>query len=202
MLHLSAESDRAWLERALSDLDALLLDHAHCEQKAAGTAVTLLFRYPDRPALQAPLSALAREELGHFEQVLRRIESRGGRFRPQRASPYAGLLHREIRPCEPERLLDTLLVCALIEARSCERFGLLAEAVPDPDLAGFYRSLLAAEARHHGLFVELATGVADASAVAARLAGLSLREAELLERVPPSVRLHAGGGDAGSALRA
>ncbi|HSJ97887.1 MAG TPA: tRNA isopentenyl-2-thiomethyl-A-37 hydroxylase MiaE, partial [Myxococcota bacterium] len=145
MLRLAAPTDPAWTARALAGLDELLLDHAHLEKKAAGTAVTLLFRYPERRALQEPLARLAREELAHFEQVLAHLDRRGVRFRPQRPAPYAGRLHAAVRPDEPGRLLDTLLVAALIEARSCERLGLLAEALPGVDaaLAALYRGLLA-----------------------------------------------------------
>ena len=149
MLHLQAATGSGWLPRALSDVGELLLDHAHCEQKAAGNAVALLFRYPHHDFLMEPLAALAQEELEHFRQVLARLEARGLRFRAQRASPYAGRLRTVVRNAEPERLLDTLLCSALIEARSCERFLLLAQGCPDPDLAGFYRGLLASEARHH-----------------------------------------------------
>ena len=182
MLRLAAPSDPAWAERALAHLDEVLLDHAHLEKKAAGTAVTLLFRYPERRELQEPLARLAREELAHFEAVLAELARRGVAFCRQRAGGYAGRLHRLVRPEEPARRLDTLLVAALIEARSCERFGLLGAALRGVDvaLATFYSELLASEARHHAQYVEMALGGFAADDVWPRLDVLARREAEVL----------------------
>ncbi len=192
MLNLAAPTRSSWTERALDNLDAVLLDHAHCEKKAAGTAVRLLFRYPQQALLQEPLSRLAREELGHFEEVLRLMQQRGVAFGRQRPSPYAGKLRQRLRPQHPEQLIDTLLCCALIEARSCERFGLLAEQVPDAELARFYAGLLAAEARHHRLYVDLAEQLADPASVRVRLLELSEWEAQVVAADSPIVRMHSG----------
>ena len=123
-------------------MDEVLLDHAHCEKKAASTAINLIFRYPNHPRLMLPLSELAREELEHFEQVVLILRQRGLEFERQKPSPYAGRLMTQIRTHEPGRLLDMLLCCALIEARSCERMQLLAEGLDDPSLVDLYRSLL------------------------------------------------------------
>jgi len=192
MLRLAAPTDPAWTRHALAHLDELLLDHAHLEKKAAGTAVTLLFRYPERRALQEPLARLAREELAHFEAVLGHLDRRGVCFRPQRPGPYAGRLHAAVRADEPARLLDTLLVAALIEARSCERLGLLAAALPGVDdaLAGLYRGLLAAEARHHGEYLALAQALFPDARVRERLAALAAHEAAALAAGAPAPRLH------------
>ena len=133
VFELTRETDAAWAPRVVAELPELLVDHAHCEKKAAGMAVNLIFRYPDHGFLLEPLSRLAREELAHFEEVLRMMASRGIAFRAQKPAPYAGRLRKETRTYEPARLLDTLLCCALIEARSCERFELLAQAAPEPD---------------------------------------------------------------------
>jgi tRNA 2-(methylsulfanyl)-N6-isopentenyladenosine37 hydroxylase len=190
VLRLAAATDPAWTACALASLDDLLVDHAHCEKKAAGTAINLLFRYPQQGFLLDPLSRLAREELVHFEQVLAVLAQRGVPFAVQKPAPYAGRLRRETRSAEPARLLDILLCGALIEARSCERFGLLAERVPDPALRGFYRGLLAAEARHHGVYLELAERLASRPEVAARLDTLAQREAEILAGGPPLPRMH------------
>ncbi len=190
MLKLASETPPGWAKRAAANLDEILLDHAHCEKKAAGVAVTLIFQYPEHAELMAPLSALAREELCHFEEVLRQLEARGIAFERQRPSPYAGRLRELVRKQEPERLLDTLLCSAVIEARSCERLGLLAEALPDPGLAGFYRGLCAAEARHHGVYVDLACRIAGRGETVGRLGELTAHEARVLERAPTGPRLH------------
>jgi len=154
-------------------------------------AVRLLFRYGQHAFLLEPLSRLAREELRHFEEVLRLLEARGVAFRILRPSPYAGLLRRAIRTSEPARLVDTLLCSALIEARSCERFGLLADRVADPGLSAFYRGLLAAEARHRRVYVGLAERIAPVAEVRRRLADLARHEAAALDETPPMARLHA-----------
>jgi len=191
VLNLASTTAPAWLENALSDLDELLLDHAHCERKAAGMALRLMFQYPDHAYLHEPLSRLAREELAHYEEVLRALAARGGSMRRQRPSPYAGRLYHCVRSAEPERLIDTLLVCALIEARSCERFQLLAGAVDDPKLSALYHGLLASAARHHGSYLELAIQAGDEDAARARLPELAKREAEIIADPTPMVRMHA-----------
>ena len=190
MLHLVSTTGPAWLARALAHLDEVLVDHAHCEKKAASTAVSLLFRYPERAELLGPLARLAREELEHFERVLEHLVARGIPLARQRPSPYAAELMAAVRAEEPARLLDTLLCMALIEARSCERLQLLAESVPDATLSSFFTSLLASEARHHGTYVALAERVAPPPAVRERLAVLARHEAEVLERAPDLPRLH------------
>ena len=190
MLNLASETDPSWVTRALADLDEVLVDHAHCEKKAAGTAVNLIFRYPQHAFLHRPLSELAREELTHFEAVLGHLEKRGGQFRAQRPAPYAGRLRDATRTHEPARLVDTLLCCALIEARSCERFQLLADALEDTALRDFYAGLFAAEARHHGIYIELAERLVG-EAARPRLLELAAIEALALAESPPLPRLHA-----------
>jgi len=189
MLRLASTTPRSWAEGACEALEELLIDHAHCEKKAASTAINLLFRYPDRPELVATMSPLAREELQHFEQVLQLLSDRGFAYRKLTTSPYAAALHRAIRRDEPERLLDTLLVCALIEARSCERMKLLSEVLPDRTLSEFYSDLLASEARHHRLFVQLARTWFPDDEVRHRLSELAEFEAGCLTGRGP-VRVH------------
>jgi tRNA-(ms[2]io[6]A)-hydroxylase len=189
MLKLASETPPSWLARALAQFDEVLLDHAHCEKKAAGNALTLLFQYPERASFQAPLAAVAREDLSHFEAVLGLLTQRGLVFGRQRASAYAGRLRSAVSTREPGRLLDTLLCSALIEARSCERLGLLAEALPDVELARFYAGLRAAEARHHGIYLELACELAPREQVAARLVELAAHEAGVLAEACEA-RLH------------
>lgn len=191
MLNLASETDPGWGERVVADLDEVLVDHAHCEKKAAGTAVNLIFRYPQHEFLLEPLSALAREELAHFEHVLRLLAKRGTPFRALKPSPYAGRLRTAVRTHEPARLLDTLLTCALIEARSCERFKRLAEVAPGPELRDFYAGLLAAEARHHQGYLDLAGRLVPEREVRERLLVLADHEAGVLAAVPPLPRIHA-----------
>jgi tRNA-(ms[2]io[6]A)-hydroxylase len=187
---ITSHTDPGWAARAAPQIDELLVDHAHCERKAAGTAVRILFQYPERIALQAPLAALAREELAHFEEVLEQLAKRDIAFGRQQPSEYAGRLRSTARSRDPERLVDTLLCCALIEARSCERLGLLAAALPDPELAGFYSGLARAEARHQGVYLELAETAAPRAEVRARLAELAAHEAHVIATVRPAARLH------------
>jgi tRNA-(ms[2]io[6]A)-hydroxylase len=188
---LAAATDGAWLQRALADVDEILVDHAHCEKKAASTALSLLFRYPERGELLVPLARLAQEELGHFAEVVEVLDARGVGLRHQVPSSYAGALMAAVRPAEPDRLVDTLLCAALIEARSCERMQLLADALTDDRLVTLYRGLLRAEARHHATYVRLAAAVVDSDAVDARLAELARHEAAVIADATPRPRLHA-----------
>lgn len=192
MLRLASESSPDWAPRVIAAMDELLLDHAHCERKAAGTAVNLMYRYPDHAALVVPLSELAREELEHFELVVALIRERGGEFKGMRASPYAGQLMSAIRRREPDQMLDTLLCSALIEARSCERMKLLAEdeRLEDDKLRKLYAGLLASEARHHSLYLELCMTYYPEERVRARLAELAAHEAQVIAAAPPWVRMH------------
>jgi tRNA-(ms[2]io[6]A)-hydroxylase len=192
MLHLAAPTDERWAARAREHLPEILLDHAHCEKKAASTALSLIFRYPERPALVVPLSRLAREELAHFEEVVAVMRARGLEFRRQTPSPYAAKLMAAVRSHEPAKLLDTLLCCALIEARSCERMRILAETLEEPELVKLYRGLLACEARHFHSYVELARelGIVSEEALMRRLAELAEHEAAVLRGDPGEPRLH------------
>jgi len=192
VLHLASETTSEWLPKAVAHLDEVLLDHAHCEKKAAGAAIKLLFSYPHHRFLQEPLAELAREELEHFQQILAVLDTRGIRYQTIKPSPYGLALHGLVRRDEPDRLLDLLTISALIEARSCERFQILAEGVGDPVLADLYRSLLTSEARHHGLYFELAARLVDRTMAEARLVELAEAEAEIVERPCGWVRLHAG----------
>ncbi len=180
----------AWTEQALANLDTVLLDHSHCERKAAGVALNLMFRYPSNTKMVKALTAIAKEELEHFEQVNQILERRGVPLGPLSAPPYGAGLNQQIRRNEPERLLDFLLVCGLIEARSHERLGLLAAHVPDPELARFYRVLMASEARHYGAYWVLATTYYERSLVEQRLEELATVESQLLATLHPEPRIH------------
>jgi tRNA-(ms[2]io[6]A)-hydroxylase len=151
----------AWFEQANSHLPELLIDHANCEKKAAGTALSLLYRYVDKPELLRTLSKLAREELKHFEQVQSRLVALEIDYRHLSPGRYAAGLRRVVRTHEPGRLVDLLLVGAVVEARSCERFAGLVGVLPHK-LGAFYERLLASEARHFHQYLELANRYADA----------------------------------------
>lgn len=190
-----APSSESWVRAACADLSTLLVDHAHCEKRAASTAVRYLFKYPDWPALLGAMSRLAREELVHFERVLKELEARGVPFRGLPSGNYAAALFELVRSGDARaRKVDELLCCALIEARSHERFVRLAAALPAEDarLAKFYGELAEAEARHGEIYVELAEEAAGAG-VQARLAELTAAEAGIVARPGQATRMHAGG---------
>lgn len=192
VLHLVSKTSADWLPRVQAHLDEVLLDHAHCEKKAAGAAIKLLFSYPHLRFLQEPLAELARDELAHFQQVLAQLNARSIRYQTLRPSPYGMALHALTRREEPNRLLDILLISALIEARSCERFQILADGLAEPALAELYRSLLASEARHHGIYFELAVKLTDRDTVEIRMLELAQLEAEIISEPCDWVRVHAG----------
>jgi tRNA-(ms[2]io[6]A)-hydroxylase len=187
---LARPSSAAWLKQALAHPELLLIDHAHCERKAAGAALQLMFRYPGDAELAAVLSPLAREELEHFEQLLGLLQRRGIALRPLGAPPYGAELTRAVRRQEPERMLDSFLVAGLIEARSHERMALLAAHSPDPELRGIYGALLASEARHFGLYWVLCEQRWPRAVVMERLEQLAALEASLLARTHPEPRMH------------
>lgn len=187
---LKQPTSGAWVEQALTHLNIILLDHSHCERKAAGVALNLMFRYPSNTKLVRELTAIAREELEHFEQVNQWLERRGIPLGPLSSPPYATGLKALIRKDEPERLLDSLLVSGLIEARSHERLGLLATHCPERELAEFYRSLMVSEARHYGVYWILADTYFERSVIKERLEDLACRESELLVTLHPEPRIH------------
>lgn len=188
---LPCPTPEAWIQAALADQVTLLIDHANCEKKAAATAMSLLHRHTDNPRLMHKMSRLAREELRHFEQVLKLMDKRGIEYVTVTASRYAAGLHDLVRKRDPGRLLDTLILGALIEARSCERFAALAPHL-DSELSEFYYSLLKSEARHFRDYLALAESVAPASEVAARLLDFKTVERELIEGSDSEMRFHSG----------
>jgi tRNA-(ms[2]io[6]A)-hydroxylase len=188
---LLCATPQAWIERALQEQETLLVDHANCEKKAASTALHLMYRYVEHPRLLDRLSRLAREELRHFEQVIAIMRRRGVRYPQLSASRYAGGLRTLVRTHEPGRLVDTLLVGALIEARSCERFAALVPVL-DPQLGRFYASLLKSESRHFKDYLALAEEAGCAGEVARRLPLLLARERELIEAPDGQFRFHSG----------
>ena len=190
---LRVATPAAWIEAAAQpgNLPLLLVDHANCEKKAASTALHLMYRYVEHPALLHKLSRLAREELRHFEQVLAIIEARGIAYPQLSAARYASGLRELVARDEPLRLVDTLLVGAIIEARSCERFAALLGVVDD-ELSRFYASLLRSEARHFEDYLALARELVPGVAIDARLEPLLEREAQLIEGEDCEFRFHSG----------
>ena len=190
---LETETPDEWLNEAASRLPEMLLDHANCELKAASTALGFLYRYPDRTALAQRMSRLAREELRHFEQVRSIMDEMAIPFERLTASRYAGGLRGEARKSEPHKLLDLLLIGALIEARSCERFAKIAPRLPEK-LGKFYGGLLASEARHFEHYIAFAKSeceISDAE-IDARLQELKKIEAALIADPDPNFRFHSG----------
>ena len=187
---LLCATPRGWVESALSNLDILLIDHANCEKKAAATALNLTFRYPEHLELQNKMSRLAREELRHFEQVLALMKKRAIPYRPISASRYAGLLRKHIRTYEPARMIDTLLVGAFIEARSCERFEAVVPEL-DQDIGSFYQSLLKSEHRHFQDYLKLAISVAGYD-LADRIQVFAEADRDAVESEDREFRFHSG----------
>ena len=190
---LPCRTPDAWLDEALRQQDILLVDHANCEKKAASTALALMFTYAEDERLTLQLSRLAREELRHFEQVRKVARDLGIRFVRLGPGRYAEQLRKAVRKSEPQRQLDVLLVGALIEARSCERFHALAPCIGEP-LGSFFAGLEAAEARHQSLYLDLAKAQAERTDAdfGGRLATLQALEADLVTSPDPVFRFHSG----------
>ena len=189
---LGVPTPPAWVDAAADPgaLPMLLIDHANCEKKAASTALAMLFRYEEHDQLTERLSRLAREELRHFEQVRQVLRQRGIAWRRVPASRYAAGLVEAVRASEPGRLVDRLVVGAFIEARSCERFALLAPRL-DPDLGRFYGGLLASEARHFRHYLGLARGF-DPVGLEDRIAAIREVENRLATSPDTELRFHSG----------
>jgi tRNA-(ms[2]io[6]A)-hydroxylase len=188
---LRAATPSAWVEAALQDLPTLLVDHANCEKKAASTALALIFAYPEDRSLAVALSRLAREELKHFEQVerlMKKLAVPHVRLKPGR---YASELRKLVRTHDPKRKLDLMIVHALIEARSCERFRLLSKRLP-AEVRELYEQLERSEVRHFEIYLEFAQREFEAEEIAARLELISAREAELATESDLDLRFHSG----------
>ena len=187
---LYCETPYSWVAAANDHLPVLLIDHANCEKKAASTAMNLMYRYVDKPDLMMKLSKVAREELRHFEQVLTILRKRGIDYRHVSPARYAGQLRKGVRTFEPARLVDILIVSAIVEARSWERFNLLIQVLDD-ELAEFYLSLLKSEARHFNLYLDLAEKYADSS-IESRLEFFLLKDQKLVCDPDTEFRFHSG----------
>ena len=205
-MKLARVTSPEWTAHVLAHFDAFLCDHAACERKASATAMSLVARYTDKPELVSEMIALAQEELAHFAQVWERMQARGLELQPDEKDEYVRqvLALSRKRPenaprgqentlrqgSDDKHLLDRLLVAGVVEARGCERFGLVAAALPPGELQDFYTRLTQAEARHHGTFARLARRYYPAEEVAARLQEMLAAEGEIVARLPLRAALH------------
>ena len=187
---LPCRTPQQWIDNALANQDLMLIDHAHCEKKAASAALSLMYRYVDNTDLLNKMSRLAREELRHFEQVLAIMQKRGVDYCHLTPARYAAGLRQEVRSEDPGRLVDVLIVGAIIEARSCERFAALAPFL-DEKLADFYTSLLKSEARHYQDYLTLAEQAAGES-IQARVGDFLALERALIKEPDTEFRFHSG----------
>lgn len=191
---LGNSTPQAWVDAALNNLTVLLIDHAQCEKKAASAAMSMMYKYVDRRELLSKMSKLAREELVHFDQVLKLMDERGIQYTHLTAGRYAGALHEIIRKSEPEKLVDRLILGAFVEARSCERFAALVPELfnrGDEVLGRFYYSLLKSEARHYKDYLTLAWQYSETD-ITDRVAAFRELEASLIELPDDTFRFHSG----------
>jgi tRNA 2-(methylsulfanyl)-N6-isopentenyladenosine37 hydroxylase len=181
----------AWIKSAIQQQNLLLLDHANCEKKAASTALTLMYRYVGDFDMMHKMSRLAREELRHYEQVMQIMQARGIAYEQITPCRYASELRKPVRTHEPARFVDTLIVGAIIEARSCERFAKLAPHL-DEELKTFYLSLLKSEARHYEDYLHLARKAAGDEDISSRINIFLELEKILVESEDSEFRFHSG----------
>ena len=192
MLHLQSESTGRWLAQVDDHLSEILVDHAHCERKAASTAMNLMNSYTENRQLCIEMTRIIEEELEHYHMVMDILDRRGITFKRLTSGHYGRELNALVRSREPDRAVDRLLIASLIEARSCERFRLLAEHVRirDPELADFYAGLFESEARHHTTYVKVAEDFAPRKEVLTRLDQLSAQEAAIIAKGSLLPRMH------------
>lgn len=193
-LPLHSRTPEAWARTVLSDPIALLVDHAFLEKKAANNAMDMMTRWPSDwvPGWVETMTAVARDEAAHLAQVTRLLKKRGGRLERQHKNPYANALRQLVRKGTAGEVLDRLFVSALIEARSCERFAVLAAAAEDAELATFYRALFSSELGHYKVFLRLANKIAGRGAAGARWQEMLTAEARILAAQAPGPRIHSG----------
>ncbi len=193
-LPLLSRTPESWARAALADPVALLIDHAFLEKKAANNAMELMTRWPGdwTPGWVETMTGIARDETAHLAQVVRLLHKRGGRLERIHKNPYANALRLLVRKGGTGEILDRIFISALIEARSCERFGVLAEAATDAEIGAFYKALWASELGHYKIFLKLARKIAPNEVVAARWEQLLVEEARILGEQTPGPRIHSG----------
>ncbi|WBO86296.1 tRNA-(ms[2]io[6]A)-hydroxylase [Hymenobacter yonginensis] len=186
ILKLKLNTDPRWVDIASKNIEDILVDHAWCEQKAASTGISMIIHYPEKTRLVDELTDLVAEEWGHFERVLLELRKRGYALGRPRRDEYVVQLLTHVRKggARERQLMDQLLVSALIEARSCERFKLLWKHIPDPELSKFYYELMVSEAGHFVSYVELAKEYCDPKQVEERLQELLKIEGEIVTSLP------------------
>ena len=190
MIELKFKTPTAWAEGIVNKMDVFLPDHAAAEKKASSMAMTMISHYPDRPVLVMAMADLALEELSHFRAVVKLMQQRGLTLLPDEKDPYVNALRRCCRQGDLPYLMDRLLLAGIIESRGAERFGLLAEALPDGELKRFYDSITRSELGHQALFFELAETYAEPLAVSERLEELLEAEATIVKGLPLRIALH------------
>lgn len=188
---LGCQTSDKWLAAAMADLPTIIQDHANCEKKAAGTAMNLIFRYMSHTELQLKLAQLIREEMLHYEQVMGLMAERGQAWQHIPAGRYAAGMLKHKRTYEPQAMIDTLIIGAYIEARSCERFWALSQVMDDERLAKYYRYLLKSESRHFEDYLALAQSISD-ELIDERVAFFRAIEAELISTPDNELRFHSG----------
>ena len=181
MLGLKLATDPRWVNIVAENIEEILTDHAYCEQKAASNCISLIQKYPDKDAIVEDLSPLVTEEWGHFRMVLAELKKRNLKLGRQRKNEYVNRLRQLVRKGNyEEQFLDELLVGAMIEARSCERFRVLSEKLEDSSLRKFYRTFMESEAGHYTLFMELAKKYLSAEKVDERWQEFLSAEMEIM----------------------
>jgi tRNA-(ms[2]io[6]A)-hydroxylase len=187
---LRVVSSRAWLDCVLNDFDSFLLDHASCEKKASGMALSLVSHYPDKPLLLRAMINLALEELAHFREVMEIMLQKGLQAGADSKDDYVNKLQKAMNRGSEAYLMDRLLIASIIEARGAERFGMIADALPEGELKLFYGNINESEARHYQLFLSLAEQLCPHEQIAPRLQELLAIEANIIDTLPPRAALH------------
>lgn len=190
LFQLRCKTPSAWVDTVLENFTLFLNDHAQAEKKASGMAMSMVSHYPDKPELVKAMIDLAIEELAHFREVIKLMQTQSLVLGADEKDPYVNQLRKHMRDCTEVYLLDRLLIAAIIEARGCERFGLIASHHPDKDLRAFYQLITDSEAKHHLLFIELATHYFDIDTVESRLDNLLDIEATIVSQLPVRAALH------------
>lgn len=190
MYSLRYKTSSAWTAKVLENFDAFLIDHAAAEKKASGMAIAMLSHYPDKPDIVIAMIDLSLEEMTHFREVIKILYQRGLQLGADSKDPYVNALREQMRKGKEMYLLDRLLIGSIVEARGCERFGLIAEALPPGDLKKFYRAITESEARHEDLFCKLALRYFPETQVRERLDELLDTEANIVEQLPIIAALH------------